>query len=75
MCAGTALNARLSQMVFGARDADVGGCGTVYDLVNGKNLIHETRVLTGLLEDESKAILETFFSAARGKRKSGSTDS
>ncbi|MCH7619791.1 MAG: nucleoside deaminase [Candidatus Marinimicrobia bacterium] len=75
MCAGAALNARLSQIVFGARDADVGACGTVYDLVKGKNLIHEIGVLPGVLEDESKELLNVFFNAVRGKRKSGSADS
>ena len=74
MCAGAALNARLSQIVFGARDADIGACGTVYDLVKGKNLIHEVGVLPGVLEDESKELLNVFFNAAR-ERKSGSTDS
>ena len=70
MCAGAALNARLSQIVFGARDADVGACGTVYDLVKGKNLIHEVGVLPGVLEDESKAILKEFFDNVRSKKKS-----
>ncbi len=75
MCAGAALNARLSLIVFGARDADVGACGTVYDLVKGKNLTHEIGVLPGVLEDESKELLNVFFNAAREKTKSGSADS
>ena len=70
MCAGAALNARLSQIVFGARDADVGACGTVYDLVKGKNLIHEIGVLPGVLEEESKALLKEFFDNVRSKKKS-----
>ena len=69
MCAGAALNARLSQIVFGARDADVGACGTVYDLVKGKNLIHEIGVLPGVLEDESKAVLKEFFDNVRSRNK------
>ena len=70
MCAGAALNARLSQIVFGARDADVGACGTVYDLVKGKNMIHEIGVLPGVLEEESKALLSDFFDNVRTKKKS-----
>ena len=69
MCAGAAVNAKLEQIVFGARDADVGSCGTVHDLVGGDNLIHKVSVVPGVLENECKAILKEFFDDVRSKKK------
>ena len=72
MCAGAAVNAKLEMVIFGTRDADVGACGTVYDLLNGDNLIHKVRVLPDVLAEECKGILSEFFSAVRKREKSDS---
>ncbi len=69
MCAGAAVNAKLEMVVYGTRDADVGACGTVYDLLNGDNLIHNVKVLPDVLSDDCKAILSDFFTSVRKKEK------
>ena len=69
MCAGAAVNAKLEMIVYGTRDADVGACGTVYDLLNGDNLIHKVKVLPDVLSDECKGILSDFFASVRKKEK------
>ena len=72
MCAGAAVNAKLDMVVYGTRDADVGACGTVYDLLSGDNLIHKVKVLPDILADECKDILADFFNSVRKKEKSDS---
>ncbi len=69
MCAGASLNSKLDQIVFGARDADVGACGTVYDIAGGKNSIHKISVLPGILEHDSKLLLTKFFNSVRKESK------
>ncbi len=69
MCAGAAVNAKLEMVVYGTRDADVGACGTVYDLLSGDNLIHKVRVLPDVLVEECKRILSDFFKSVRKKEK------
>ena len=72
MCAGAAVNAKLDMVVYGTRDADVGACGTVYDLLSGDNLIHKVKVLPDVLADECKGILADFFNSVRKKENSNS---
>ena len=72
MCAGAAVHAKLDMVVYGTRDADVGACGTVYDLLSGDNLIHKVKVLPDVLADECKGILADFFTSVRKKEKSDS---
>ena len=69
MCAGASVNSKLDQIVFGARDADVGACGTVHDIAGEKNPIHKISVLQGILEHDSKLLLKEFFSTIRKENK------
>ena len=60
MCAGAAYWTRMSRLVYGAADEKRG-----YSLT-GQHLLHpKTLVTTGVLQDECKAILKTFFSSKR----------
>ena len=69
MCAGAAVNSKLGQIVFGARDADVGSCGTVHNIATDKNAIHKISVLPGILEHDSKLLLTKFFDSVRKEKK------
>ena len=64
MCAGAVWNARLSRVVYGAKDARAGAMGSVFNInsypVNWKPAVH-----TGVLEEECRAVLQTFFAARR----------
>ena len=60
MCAGAILNARIKRVVFGARDEKYGACGSVCDLFS-MNFNHHPEVTTGLLAEESAALMEEFF--------------
>jgi tRNA(adenine34) deaminase len=65
MCAGAVVLARVSRCVFGARDPKGGFCGTVGDLSAVAALNHQFEVVPGCLEEESKALLSSFFQSLR----------
>ena len=64
MCAGAIINARIPRVVFGATDDKCGACGSVCDLFQ-MDFNHHPQVEKGLLEEESKALLEEFFKELR----------
>ena len=64
MCAGAILNARIPKVVCGARDAKSGACGSVCDLFS-MEFNHHPIITYGLLETESTALLQQFFSDLR----------
>ncbi len=67
MCAGAILHARLSRLVFAARDPKTGACGSVINLFDEMRLNHHALVQGGLLASESAALLSSFFAAKRGR--------
>ena len=64
MCAGAIINARIPTLVFGAREALSGSCGSVIDLFF-ERYGHRPAVFAGVLEAECAALLRDFF---RGRR-------
>ena len=64
MCAGAIWNARISRVVYGAKDSRAGAMGSVFAMqsypVNWK-----PAVLSGVRERECRAVLQTFFRARR----------
>ena len=66
MCAGAILNARISTVVYGAREAKSGSCGSVIDLFF-ENYGFQPRVYGGVCRDECAALLRNFFLRMREK--------
>ena len=64
MCTGAIINSRIPTVVFGARDAVTGSCGSVIDLFS-ENYGHRPAVFPGVLQDESAALLKYFFKSKR----------
>ena len=60
MCAGAIINARIPRVVYGARDAKAGSCGSIVDLFS-LPYNHKPQVEQGLLETECSAVLSQFF--------------
>lgn len=56
MCAGAILQSHISELIFGAYEAKSGAFGSRYNLAT-KNL----KVIGGLMEQESKQLLQDFF--------------
>ena len=65
MCVGAMLHARLKHVVFGARDAKTGACGSVINLPAEERLNHHATFEGGVLSDECSVILKAFFQARR----------
>ncbi|MDR1529706.1 MAG: tRNA adenosine(34) deaminase TadA [Burkholderiales bacterium] len=65
MCVGAIMHARITRLVFAARDAKTGAAGSVVDLFAEPRLNHHTEVISGILADESAALLSTFFKQRR----------
>ena len=64
MCAGAIINARIPRVVFGASDEKCGACGSVCNLLE-MEFNHHPQVEKGLMEEESKTLLEEFFKELR----------
>jgi tRNA(adenine34) deaminase len=65
MCSGAIVLARVPRVVFGATDPKAGAAGSVLDVLGEPRLNHRPRVESGLLAEESSALLEAFFRARR----------
>ena len=64
MCAGACVNAKLSQLVYGAFDEAAGCCGTKMDLTD-HCFLHSVETWGGVLESECGQLLTDFFQALR----------
>ena len=65
MCAGAILHARIARLVFAAPDPKAGACGSVLSVMNHPALNHRAELVSGLLAEESSALLTNFFRARR----------
>jgi len=70
MCAGALLHARISRLVFAARDPKAGACGSVLSVMNHPALNHRAEVTEGILSSECSAMLTQFFRTRRAEAKS-----
>ena len=61
MCAGALVAARVERLVFGAFDEKAGAVSSLWDVVRDRRLNHRPEVVSGVLADESAALLRDFF--------------
>lgn len=64
MCAGAILNARISRVWYGARDAAMGACGGVTNLYM-EDFANRPALVGGILAQECRQVLSDFFSSLR----------
>ena len=67
MCAGAIVNSRIDRVVYGAKDAVAGCCGSVLNL-NTYPFNHNFSLLGGVCEDECKSLLKDFFKRQRNEK-------
>lgn len=65
MCAGALVNARVSRLVFGAHDERFGGVETRFRLCDSDDLNHHIEIVSGVLADECRALMQDFFRERR----------
>ena len=67
MCVGAAILARIKRLVFAVRDLKAGACGSIFNIPEERRLNHYLEVTGGILEQESRELLQEFFSSLRKK--------
>jgi tRNA(adenine34) deaminase len=65
MCAGALVAARISTLVFGARDLRFGGVRSKFQIADSPLLNHQVEIIEGVLGAESTAMLQRFFNVRR----------
>jgi tRNA(adenine34) deaminase len=65
MCAGALVNARISTVIFGAKDPKAGAGGSVFQVLKNPLLNHQCDILEGVSAEDSARLLRDFFKARR----------
>ena len=65
MCAGALVAARISRLVFGARDLRFGGVRSKFQLADADVLNHRAEIVEGVLGAECAELLQHFFTSRR----------
>lgn len=65
MCAGALVTARVGRLVYGADDERFGGVATHFGIGVGTELNHRLDLTAGVLADECRGLMRSFFRARR----------
>lgn len=65
MCAGALLWARVSEIIYAAKDIKAGACGSVINIASSKKFNHRIKVTGGVLEEECRTLIQNFFREKR----------
>jgi tRNA(Arg) A34 adenosine deaminase TadA len=65
MCAGALVHGRIARLVYGARDPKTGAVETHLGICSTDFLNHRVSVESGILEDECRRVLQSFFRKRR----------
>ena len=66
MCAGACLQTHVGTIVFGAWDAKLGACGSIWDIPRDPHVGHTPEIYGGVMESACAGLLTDFFAARRG---------
>ena len=65
MCLGAIMHARIKRVVYGAHDPKTGVCGSSENFMEASCFNHKIDLASGVLENESKQLLKSFFNSRR----------
>ena len=65
MCAGAMVLARIRNLYYGAKDPKSGAAGSLFNILKSKKLNHRSKVKSGVLEEESRLLIQEFFKKKR----------
>lgn len=68
MCAGMLINARAARVVYGAKDPAAGAFGGAFDLNAQPGLLWHCEILSGVMAEESLALIRSFFRKRRSEK-------
>ena len=68
MCAGAIVAARIKKIIWSMTDDKCGGM-TKFNILSNDNLNHKVIIKSGILEYESKKMMQDFFSEIRKNKK------
>ncbi|MBI4399067.1 MAG: nucleoside deaminase [Candidatus Omnitrophica bacterium] len=69
MCAGALVQARVKELYYGAADPKAGACGTLFNIVGDDRLNHRIPTMGGLMECDSRSLLQEFFRNLRKEKR------
>ena len=69
MCAGAMVHSRISNLVFGARDAKTGAAGSLIDVLHHPGMNHRVEITEGALAEQCSGLLSDFFRHRREQKK------
>ena len=69
MCAGAIVNSRIKTLCFAAFDKKAGAVCSLMNIGSDSRLNHQVEIIKGLLEEDSKKLLQDFFRNLRNTKK------
>ena len=69
MCAGALVLSHCQNLIFAAKDPKAGASGSLYNITQDDRLNHRLNVMSGVLELESKILLQEFFKTLRKEKR------
>jgi len=72
MCAGALVNARVKRLVYGAKDERFGAVETLFRICDSDFLNHKIEIVSGVLADDCRKLMQDFFRRKREFQKSKS---
>jgi tRNA(adenine34) deaminase len=70
MCAGALIQARVKRLVYGAPDERFGAVRTQFQICDNSSLNHRIEIVSGVLENECRQLMQDFFQRRRNEVKS-----
>ncbi len=67
MCAGACVNARISRVVYGAKNYRSGAAGTLYNILSDNRLNHTCEVTAGVMKADCLKVLQEYFLKRRAE--------
>ena len=65
MCVGAMIHARVARLVYGAAEPRTGALGGAFDLLSANQHNHDFEVVSGVLAEDSRTLLQNFFQSRR----------
>jgi tRNA(adenine34) deaminase len=69
MCSGAIVQARIKECIVGAMNPKAGCAGSILNILQMDEFNHKVELTTGVMEEECKEVLQSFFKELREKNK------